>query len=39
MLLSKIPITGKENDGASPSSHLKVLRMTSTAPLYSAIVY
>ena len=29
----------KRIDEASPSSHLKVLRITSTAPLYSAIVY
>ena len=34
MLLSKTPYNGKENDGASPSSQLNVVRTTSTAPLY-----
>ena len=35
----KLLSTKKKIDEASPSSHLNVLRMTSTAPLYSAIVY
>ena len=35
----KLLSTKKKIDEASPLSHLNVLRMTSTAPLYSAIVY